>query len=256
MVPRIVRVLVEMRPRHITLGLIVWLFNCSTALAGPPYVTDDPEPVEYRHWEFYVASQFENSRDSLVGTAPHIELNYGVVQNVQLHLIAPLSYSRARGGPTHYGPGDVELGVKFRFIQEYDWRPMVGTFPMFELPTGSEAKGLGSGRLHVFVPLWVQKSVGRFTTYGGGGYWINPGLGNRDYLYFGWQLQRRFSQWATLGGEVFYTTPDAVGARANLRFNVGLVLDFSDEHHLLFSTGRSIVGDTLLEGYLAYQLTL
>jgi hypothetical protein len=23
-------------------------------LAGPPYVTDDPEPVDYKHWELYI----------------------------------------------------------------------------------------------------------------------------------------------------------------------------------------------------------
>ena len=32
---------------QLTLGLIV-------AWAGPPFVTDDPEPVEYRHWEIYL----------------------------------------------------------------------------------------------------------------------------------------------------------------------------------------------------------
>jgi hypothetical protein len=27
------------------------------ASAGPPYTTDDPEPVELHHWEVYLASQ-------------------------------------------------------------------------------------------------------------------------------------------------------------------------------------------------------
>jgi hypothetical protein len=26
------------------------------ALAGPPFLTDDPEPVEHKHSEFYIAS--------------------------------------------------------------------------------------------------------------------------------------------------------------------------------------------------------
>ena len=25
-------------------------------LAGPPFLTDDPEPVDYQNWEFYIAS--------------------------------------------------------------------------------------------------------------------------------------------------------------------------------------------------------
>jgi hypothetical protein len=85
---------------------------------------------------------------------------------------------------------------------------------------------------------------------------VNPGAGNRNYGYFGWQVQRRLSGLATLGTEVFYTTPDRVGGGANLRFNLGLVLDFNEHHHLLLSAGRGIVGDTIFQGYLAYQLTL
>jgi hypothetical protein len=127
---------------------------------------------------------------------------------------------------------------------------------MFEVPTGDAARGLGTGHLHVLIPLWLQKSFGPWTSYGGGGLWVNPGVGNRNYGYFGWQVQRRLSGLATLGTEVFYTTPDRVGGGANLRFNLGLVLDFNEHHHLLLSAGRGIVGDTIFQGYLAYQLTL
>jgi hypothetical protein len=32
-------------------------FATSAAWAGPPFITDDPETVEYQHGEFYIASQ-------------------------------------------------------------------------------------------------------------------------------------------------------------------------------------------------------
>ena len=245
-----------MKPRIVAPVALVLNLATSLALAGPPYVTDDPEPVEYQHWEFYLASQFEKSRDEFDTTAPHVEVNYGALPDLQLHVIAPLAYSRVTGGRANDGPGDVELGIKFRFIDEREWVPMVGTFPMCEVPTGSESKNLGTGHAHGFVPLWIQKSSGPYTSYGGGGYWINPGPGNLDYWYVGWQIQRRIVEGATLGGEAFYTTRDRVDGRHNFRFNIGLVLDFTEHHHLLLSAGRSIVGDTLLQGYLAYQLTI
>ena len=223
--------------------------------AGPPYVTDDPEPVELRHWEFYLASQHAITSDGASGTAPHVEVNYGVLPDLQLHVIAPLAYARPSGGPTSYGVGDVELGAKLRFVGEGKSRPMVGVFPQFELPVGDASRGLGTGHLHVFIPLWLQKSFGPWTTYGGGGFWVNPGQGSRNYWYAGWQVQRRFSDLATLGSEVYYTTPDQVGGNASLRFNLGLVLDLTEHHHLLFSAGRGIVGDERFQGYLAYQLT-
>jgi hypothetical protein len=110
--------------------------------------------------------------------------------------------------------------------------------------------------LHGFIPLWLQKSIGPWTTYGGGGYWLNPGTGNRNFWYFGWLLQRRLSEAATLGTEAYYTTADRAGGDGDLRFNLGLVLDLTDNHHLLISCGRSIVGEHTFQGYFAYQLTL
>jgi len=232
------------------------VFAPATVHAGPPYVTDDPEPVEFRHWEFYLATQHSITRAAASGTAPHVEVNYGAWPGLQLHMIAPLAYARPSGGPTFYGVGDIEVGAKFRFIDEGRWWPMVGTFPQFELPTGDASSGLGTGHLHVFIPLWLQKSFGPWTTYGGGGFWVNPGAGNRNYGFVGWLLQRRLSQLATLGTEIFYTTPNQVGGDASLRFNLGLVLDLTEHHHLLLSAGRAMLGDSLFQGYLAYQLTI
>ena len=239
-----------------SIALIAIVLLPATGHAGPPYVTDDPEPVEFRHWEFYLATQHSITRSLATGTAPHVEVNYGAWPGLQLHMIAPWAYARPSGGPTSWGMGDIELGVKFRFVDEGPWRPMVGTFPIFEVPTSDGSRQLGTGHLHVFIPLWLQKSFVPWTTYGGGGLWVNPGQGNRNYGYVGWQVQRRISQLATLGAEIFYTTADQVGGNANLRFNVGLVLDLTEHHHLLFSAGRGMVGNSLLQGYLAYQLTI
>jgi hypothetical protein len=41
--------------------------------AGPPFVTDDPEPVEFRHWEVYLGSLQMKSADGWSGTAPHLQ---------------------------------------------------------------------------------------------------------------------------------------------------------------------------------------
>jgi hypothetical protein len=96
---------------------------------------------------------------------------------------------RRVGGPAAYGYGDTELGAKFRFVHEGEFVPQIGTFPLAELPTGDSARGLGSGQVEVFLPLWLQKSVGPLLTYGGGGYCINPGAGNHDWLFLGWHLE-------------------------------------------------------------------
>ncbi len=226
------------------------------AAAGPPYTTDDPEPVQLHHWEVYLASQGTFAAGGAwAGTLPMVEVNYGPLTDVHLHLIAPLAYDHGPGGPTSYGYGDTELGVKWRFVQEGDWVPMIGTFPLVELPTGSAEHGLGTGYIRVFVNLWLQKSFGPWTTYGGGGYWVNPGDGNRNSWFFGWQGQRRLSEVFTLGAELFHSSADEVGGSGETRFNVGLSADLSELQHLLLSAGARFGTPAGGQFYVAYQLT-
>ena len=225
------------------------------AWAGPPFITDDPEPVEYHHTEFYVASQYANNKDGKEGTLPHFEANYGIVPDVQLHLLVPLAYAHPNGGPTAYGLGDTEVGVKYRFVPESETIPQVGTFPIIHLPTGDDDRGLGGGHVTAFLPVWVQKSWGPWTTYGGGGYWINPGEGNKDYWQLGWLAQRKMTESLTIGAEIFYFSKDTEEGRDRTGYNIGGIFDLNMEHHILFSAGRDIAGDNRFSAYLGYQWT-
>jgi hypothetical protein len=242
--------------RICVLLLTLMCLRVPPAAAGPPYVTDDPEPVEYRHWEVYLASLLSREAGEWSGTAPHVEVNYGAVPNLQLHIILPMSFARSTTGTTTYGYGDTELGAKFRFVQETPTRPQVGVFPLMEVPTGDRQRGLGSGQVQAFLPLWLQKSYGAWTTYGGGGYWINPGPGNQDWGYVGWLVQRQLLPSTSAGAEVFHTTVRSQGGEPETRFNVGLIVDLSDLQHLLISAGRGLQGPNEFQSYVAYQLTL
>ncbi len=227
----------------------------AAARAGPPYTTDDPEPVELRRWEVYLATADQWSRDDgWSGTSPHVEVNYGAVPDVQLHLIAPLAWATPPGGSTRLGYGDTELGVKWRFVQEGDARPQIGTFPQVEVPTGDASRGLGAGQTQLFLPIWLQKSLGPWTTYGGGGFWLNPGPGNHDWWFVGWQAQREVGHGLTVGAEIFHGTSRQEGRPGETRVDLGMVLDVSQLHHVLFSIGHAI-GAQAAQGYLAYQLT-
>jgi hypothetical protein len=114
----------------------------------------------------------------------------------------------------------------------------VGIYPLIEIPTGNAARGLGAGYVQAFLPVWIQKEFGKWTTYGGGGYWINPGPGNRNYSFAGAVLQRQVTHALALGGEVFYQTSSLAGRRGSAGFNLGGVYDFTEHTHLLFSGGR------------------
>jgi hypothetical protein len=89
-------------------------------------------------------------------------------------------------------------------------------------------------------------------TYGGGGLHLASG---DDDIVAGWLLQRQLLGKVALGAETFFTFPFN-GDPVELRVNLGLVLDFSDRHHLLASAGPAFGGDARGQGYLAYQLTI
>ena len=232
----------------------------NSALAGPPFVTDDPEPVDYQHFEINLAALGTLARHTQGGAVPSADINYGLLPEVQFHLGLAMPFQGGDGQTVHYGYGDTEIGVKLRFVSEDEagWRPQIALYPNVELPTGSAKDDLGSGYTRVFLPLWLQKSFGAWTAYGGGGYWLNDHGDNRDYWFAGGLIERKLRDDLTLGGEVFEQGKDSVASKVSAGFNLGGTYDIDETHHLLFSAGRGIrdaEATNRFSYYLGDQLT-
>ena len=246
--------------RGLIAALVLLAVRFSPSYAGPPFITDDPEPVDLGHWEVYAFSAGTQVKGDIGGTLVGTEVNYGAAPNLQLHVIVPLAFDNPGGGPMVAGPGDIELGAKYRFITpgEDDWYPQVGIFPLIEVPAGNAERGLGAGKMREYLPIWLQKDWGDWTSYGGGGYWINPGAGNQNYWFVGWLLQNQVTKQLALGAEVFHQTADMIGGKGMTSFNVGGVYDFNENYHLLFSGGHGLQNPALTNQfsyYLAIQWT-
>ncbi len=232
------------------------LLTAAPAPAGPPFRTDDPETLEYRSWQIYFAGQYFRDGDRYSTTLPHVEVDYGVHPDLQLHVLAPLVYAKADDASAQYGYGDTELGVLWRFLDETETRPMIGTFPLLEIPTGSRSRGLGTGEVQAFLPLWLQKEFGELETNGGGGYWINPGEGNRNWWYFGWEVMWEKYKSFALGAEFYYHTAVLENQKDSTGFSVGAIYNLSHDHHILFAVGRDLRGPTELYFYIGYQIDI
>ena len=68
----------------ITFLLYLFSFSPSASWAGPPFVSDDPAPVEYHHEEFYASSRYADNKGEQEGTLPHFEFDYGVLPDVPI----------------------------------------------------------------------------------------------------------------------------------------------------------------------------
>jgi hypothetical protein len=123
-----------------TVAISIVLGPAALQAQGPPYQTDDPVPVDYQHYEFYIFGSADGTPVELDSSGPAFEFNWGALPRLQVHAILPFGsiqpsnkplYAPAGVGPSAFGLIDVELGAKAAFIKESAHFPQVGTFPMF-----------------------------------------------------------------------------------------------------------------------------
>jgi len=236
------------------------LVGAGPATAGVPFVTDDPGTPEKGHFEIDLTGQLTHSRGDTRGNAASAEVDYGLLDQFELHAVVPLAFDSSRDTGTHFGPGDIELGVKYRFIDadENGWRPAVAVAPTINLPSGASSHGLGTGRLHGSLPIWISEALKEWTVFGGGGYAVNPGPGHKNFWFSGIAVTREMTPEFTIGGEIIYRSPAAIGGNTSVGFNLGGVYNLSDRDHLLFSAGRNFIHaseNNLYSVFVGWQLT-
>src|ERR1035438_552279 len=179
---------------------------------GPPYETDDPVPVDLHHYEFYIFGVVDGTPAEIDSTGPAFEFNWGAIPRVQLHAILPWGgvfpsnnpvYLPGGAGPSAFGLTDMELGAKIAIIKQSKNFPQIGTFTMFEMPTGSYTKGLGVGKVWYKLPVWIEKDWEHWTVCGGGGYQVVPQKDYRNFPYTAWLVKHEFSKKLEIGVAVF-----------------------------------------------------
>ncbi len=256
---------------HLHVALLLLIVLASTRLgaqAGPPFQTDDPTPVDLGHYEFYVFASVDGTPVEVDPTGPAFEFNWGALPNLQLHAILPFGasipmnhpvYAPDGQGPSNIGLTDMEFGAKYGFLKQTSRRPQVGIFPMLEVPTGDETRGLGQGRVWCKLPIWIEKEFGPWSLVGGAGYSVDKQVGYRSYLYGGYLVKRQFGKKVELSAEVFSHAGEGQAAPQR---GASTLLDAGGYYHfrspglqLLFAYGHSIVGQSENYGYLGLYKT-
>lgn len=250
--------------------LLFCMFTVSRVLAqGPPYQTDDPVPVDLHHYEFYIFGTVDGTPVEMDSQGPAFEFNWGAIPRVQIHAILPFGgifpsnnpiYLPGGTGPSAFGLTDMEVGVKLALIKETKHFPQIGTFTMFELPTGNFYKGLGVGKVWYKLPVWLQKNSGKWLFDGGGGYQVVPQSGYRDFPYTGWLVKRELNEQWEMGAEVFYHGREGFAAaqtEASTMIDAGGYYHFkhNTNEQILFCYGHSITGQTENYAYVGMYWT-
>ncbi|MDB5970303.1 MAG: hypothetical protein JWQ90_2753 [Hydrocarboniphaga sp.] len=223
-----------MHPFSHSLAMPVLLI-CGVACAGPPFATDDPEPAPEGHYEIYLFSTGTHTAEGWDAALPGFELNYGVGPDLQLAAAVEQAYQAPHDETRNWHYGGAEAGLKYRFVHEDEagWRPQIAFYPSVEFANGAEVAS-------TFLPLWLQKSIGDWEVFGGGGVRLNPGSGHRDTWFSGIGALRPVTGSLELGAEVFRETPDGKGGSAASGCNLAAVYAFNERWHVVASAGRGI----------------
>jgi hypothetical protein len=253
---------------RLTLFLLFLLAIPRLWAQGPPFQTDDPVPVDLHHYEFYIFGVMDGTPAEIDSSGPAFEFNWGAIPRVQLHAILPWGavvpsnnpvYLPGGAGPSAFGLTDMELGAKIAIIKQTKKIPQIGTFTMFEMPTGNSNKGLGVGKVWYRLPLWLQKNIGHWLLDGGAGETIVPQTQYRNFPYGGFLLKYAFGERLELGAEVFAHGREGFAAaqtQASTMIDFGGYYHFKNpDHQLLFAYGHSIAGQTENYAYLGMYWT-
>lgn len=219
------------------------------ALAGPPFLTDDPEPTDTGHWEIYAPALDGAGKGRNFDGSLGAELNYGAAPNVQLTLGLPIAYRHDEAG-YHSGRGDLEASAKYRFYHDEERGVSVAAFPGITLPTARH--GLGADHVTALLPVWGQVDRGPWSVFGGGGYAINPGAGNRNYWTGGLAVTRSFSERLLVGLEIDRQGKDADDGGAATSLGLGAILHLAGPLRLLASGGPTFVDGESGTGFHAF----
>src|SRR5215469_17385578 len=128
--------------RFLTLLCLSWP---SFVWAGPPFLTDDPDPIDYQTFEAIPNYSLDRASDGEQIVGPGLDFNYGIAPDMHLNIGPGFVHALPDGGSSEYGFGDTRIALKWRFVHESDDAPEIAIYPAVELPTGSASKGLGNG---------------------------------------------------------------------------------------------------------------
>jgi len=202
--------------------------------AGPPYLTDDPLPTDTHHWEIYGFTAGEGRRSDL-DQELGFDLNYGALKGVQVTATVPLSLSHDAIDGWRGGIGDVEFGVKYRFVNNEKGGFSAAIFPRAILPTANHPP---NERTRFLLPLWLERDFpGGTSLFGGGGYEFNPGTGNRNFWEAAAALTKDLGKKVSVGGEVAWQQLDTTGGTNVFHVGIGGIVKVSDHYSLLASAG-------------------
>jgi len=174
-------------------------------------------------------------------------LRLGLAKNLDVSIDGDLLVEERSDGQGTSGLGDATLTATWRLLEDQGWRPALGLVPFVKIPTASQSKGLGSGRvdfggivavgkdlpgaLHLDVNLGLT-AVG--LPESPGGFFLQRSAG----MAVSWALTDRIAPY----GEIFYASRDDPTGVHSVGTDLGLIATLHRRVRLELSAGLKLAG--------------
>jgi len=240
-------------------ALVVWgIVSPKLSLAGPPLITDDPDTPGKGGWEINLSYNLEVIRERIVDELPSgrtqekfrlgrehmiplVDINYGLLDNDQWKIEFPLLIERGPDGTYQRGIGDIEVGWKFRFIEQAAFHVSLSIYPQAVIPTGDEDSGLGAGKPEYTFPLQIGRHFfdERLFLYGEVGYTAFMSRDQDDGWFYGVAVEYELWEGLVILGEINGQVPVAGPSHPDALFNLGFKYKLTENVKFITAMGRS-----------------
>jgi hypothetical protein len=212
-------------------------FFLNSVLAGPPLEIDDPGILDPGQWEIITAATMTSTNAGDVYEAPVLDVSYGVAEQVQVSAVYPYVFVDPDEGSAESDFGNLEIGVKWRFVDEDGLQLAVAPLYVFGVSAGRARRGIGDENDVFGLPFLLETSFGEWR--------LNAALGyeavqsDRDALAYGAALAHPFGARTEILFEI-YGSADTEFDDDVLNFHVGFDSEIAEDLHLLFAAGSAI----------------
>jgi hypothetical protein len=231
----------------------------SFAQGGPPMLTDDPGTPGSSVWEINFAYQEQRTEQQLLRSFPHIDVNYGLGEHIQLKYETGWLFAEVpQGSSAKSGPDDSLFGLKWRFLDQERGSVDMSVYPQLQVenPTGSVARGVADPGPNLFLPIEVSHNFGKTSLIGEVGYQYFRAQENEWVVGILGALE--VSDTLELMAEVRSYSEKFLN-RGDVVLNLGLRRALSSKVKLLASAGTGLTngpGTTTFIAYLGVQVLL
>ena len=208
-------------------------------------ITDDPGTPGAGHWENNFAFTLDNTPTEHLYETPIADINYGWGERIQLKIELPWLVVTAPNASTKTGLGNIDPGVKIRFLDEDSSGINLSTYPQYRLNYSNISSILFGNQF--FLPIEVSRTFGKLQLDADCGFnFVNDARGQWQYgTIAGYNFSSAFELLAELHAI------SETGVATELLANIGCNLKIVNNLFFIGSAGRNLTPAGYNE-YIAY----